>query len=160
MGYTNAAGTFKQLMAAADEGVAFAWHGGDISYADDWYSGILPCADDWPVCYNGTSTELPPGDYPPDYNDPLPAGEIANQGGPLGGDMSVLYESNWDLWQQWIGTFTTKVPYMVLPGNHEATCSEFDGPGNIMTAYLNDDEANSTAPTSALTYFSCPPSQR
>ena len=36
MGYTNAHGTFAQLTKAADEGVAFAWHGGDISYADDW----------------------------------------------------------------------------------------------------------------------------
>jgi acid phosphatase len=87
MGYTNAQGTYTQLMKAIDEGIAFAWHGGDISYADDWYSGILPCADDWPVCYNGTSSELP-GPINPAYETPLPAGEIANQGGPLGGDMS------------------------------------------------------------------------
>ena len=161
MGYTNAGGTHQQLMKAVDEGVAFAWHGGDISYADDWYSGILPCADDWPVCYNGTSTELPGGGpIPAEYQVPLPDGEIANQGGPLGGDMNVLYESNWDLWQQWMVNITAKIPYMVLPGNHEATCSEFDGPGNILTAYLNDDEANSTAPKSQLTYYSCPPSQR
>jgi hypothetical protein len=60
MGYTNAQGTYQQLIKAVDAGeVAFAWHGGDISYADDWYSGILPCEDDWPVCYNGTSSELP-----------------------------------------------------------------------------------------------------
>lgn len=161
MGYTNAGGTHQQLMKAIDDGAAFAWHGGDISYADDWYSGILPCEDDWPVCYNGTSTELPGGGpIPAEYQVPLPKGEIANQGGPQGGDMSVLYESNWDLWQQWMSNITTKIPYMVLPGNHEATCSEFDGPGNILTAYLNDDEANSTAPESQLTYFSCPPSQR
>ncbi|TVY90126.1 Acid phosphatase [Lachnellula willkommii] len=161
MGYTNAGGTHKQLMKAVDEGVAFAWHGGDLSYADDWYSGILPCEDDWPVCYNGTSTELPGGDpIPAEYLVPLPKGEIANQGGPLGGDMSVLYESNWDLWQQWMVNITSKIPYMVLPGNHEATCSEFDGPGNILTAWLNDDKANSTAPESELTYYSCPPSQR
>jgi hypothetical protein len=95
MGYTNAAGTYTYLNQAVDEGIAFAWHGGDISYADDWYSGILPCADDWPVCYNGTSSDLPGGfPTPPDYLVPLPQGEIANQGGPLGGDMSVLYESN------------------------------------------------------------------
>lgn len=74
--------------------------------------------------------------------------------------MSVLYESNWDLWQQWMVNITKQVPYMVLPGNHEATCSEFDGPGNILTAYLNNNETNSTAPKSELTYFSCPPSQR
>ncbi len=161
MGYTNAAGTFKYLTKAVDDdGIAFTWHGGDLSYADDWYSGILPCESDWPVCYNGTSTSLPPGDYPVEYDTPLPAGEVANQGGPLGGDMSVLYESNWDLWQQWVGKVTTKVPYMVLPGNHEASCAEFDGPGNVLTAYLNDDEANTTVAKSNLTYYSCPPSQR
>lgn len=161
MGYTNAAGTFKQLQTLIQQGAAFAWHGGDISYADDWYSGILPCASDWPVCYNGTSSELPGGVVDdPDYLTPLPAGEIANQGGPLGGDMSVIYESNWDLWQQWTNPVTTKVPYMVLPGNHEASCAEFDGPGNVMTAYLNGNEPNTTSPTSNLTYYSCPPSQR
>jgi hypothetical protein len=36
MGYTNAAGTYKQLLEAVDDGAAFAWHGGDLSYADDW----------------------------------------------------------------------------------------------------------------------------
>jgi acid phosphatase len=30
MGYTNAGGTYQQLLKAVDEGVAFAWHGGDI----------------------------------------------------------------------------------------------------------------------------------
>jgi hypothetical protein len=161
MGYTNAHGTFKQLKKAVDDGVAFAWHGGDISYADDWYSGILPCASDWPVCYNGTSTTLPGGPpIPKEYDVPLPKGEIANQGGPLGGDMSVLYESNWDLWQQWTNKVTKKVPYMVLPGNHEATCAEFDGPNNELTAYLVNDKSNSTAPKSNLTYYSCPPSTR
>lgn len=79
MGYTNAGGTYQQLTKAIGEGVAFAWHGGDISYADDWYSGILPCEDDWPVCYNGTSSELP-GPITPEYDTPLPAGEIPNQG--------------------------------------------------------------------------------
>lgn len=161
MGYTNAAGTFQQLLNIVGEGAAFAWHGGDLSYADDWYSGILPCEDDWPVCYNGTSTTLP-GDAPVPaiYDAPLPSGEVANQGGPQGGDMSVLYESNWDLWQQWIAPVTSKVPYMVVPGNHEASCAEFDGPKNILTAYLNDGIANGTAPESNLTYYSCPPSQR
>jgi hypothetical protein len=162
MGYTNAAGTFKQIAQLVDAGTtAFAWHGGDISYADDWYSGVLPCASDWPVCYNGTSTELPGGfPIPPEYDVPLPAGEVANQGGPQGGDMSVIYESNWDLWQQWLNSITTKVPYMVLPGNHEASCGEFDGPNNDMTAYLVDDISNGTAAKSELTYYSCPPSQR
>ncbi|KAL2864405.1 purple acid phosphatase family protein [Aspergillus lucknowensis] len=161
MGYTNAKGTHQQLLKAANEGTAFAWHGGDISYADDWYSGILPCADDWPVCYNGTSTELPGGaPVPEEYKKPVPNGEIPSQGGPQGGDMSVLYESNWDLWQQWLGNITLKIPYMVLPGNHEAACAEFDGPGNVLTAYLNDDISNGTAPETNLTYYSCPPSQR
>lgn len=160
MGYTNAVGTFSHLVQAVEEGAAFAWHGGDLSYADDWYSGILPCADDWPVCYNGTSSELPPGDHLDSYNTPVPAGEIPSQGGPHGGDMSTLYESNWDLWQQWINDVTTKVPYMVLPGNHEPACAEFDGPGNVLTAYLNDDVSNGTAAKANLTYYSCPPSQR
>ncbi|KAH8703115.1 acid phosphatase AphA [Talaromyces proteolyticus] len=161
MGYTNAQGTFRELQKMVKEGAAFAWHGGDLSYADDWYSGILPCEDSWPVCYNGTNTELPGGGPIPDeYKVPLPAGEIANQGGPRGGDMSVLYESNWDLWQQWILNVTTKIPYMALVGNHEASCAEFDGPGNVLTAYLNNDKSNSTASKSGLNYYSCPPSQR
>lgn len=160
MGYSNAQGTHKYLVQAANDGTAFAWHGGDISYADDWYSGILPCEDSWPVCYNGTSTRLPGGDVPKEYNQPLPSGEIPNQGSPYGGDMSVLYESNWDLWQQWMGDITKKIPYMVLPGNHEAACAEFDGPGNIMTAYLNNNITNGTAPKEDLTYYTCPPSQR
>ncbi|RDW61121.1 purple acid phosphatase family protein [Aspergillus mulundensis] len=161
MGYTNAQGTHRQLLAAADKGAAFAWHGGDLSYADDWYSGILPCADDWPVCYNGTSTALPGGGPIPDeYLRPLPAGESPNQGGPNGGDMSVLYESNWDLWQQWMANLTTRIPHMVMPGNHESACAEFDGPGNPMTAYLNNGIPNGTAPATNLTYYSCPPSQR
>lgn len=103
MGYTNAKGTHKYLKQGTDaEELSFLWHGGDISYADDWYSGILPCEADWDVCYNGTSTELPntpPAPLPAEYNTPLPAGEVPNQGGPEGGDMSVVYESNFDLWQ-------------------------------------------------------------
>jgi hypothetical protein len=162
MGYTNAHGTHQYLGNAVEDGLAFAWHGGDISYADDWYSGILPCESSWPVCYNGSSTRLPGGPpYPAEYLDaPLPAGEVPNQGGPQGGDMSVLYESNWDLWQQWMNTISTKVPYMVLPGNHEAACAEFDGGNNTLTAYLNNDQANSSAAKSALNYYSCPESQR
>lgn len=103
---------------------------------------------------------MPPGDYPESYNTPLPEGERPSQGGPLGGDISVVYEANWDLWQQWFNSVTLKVPYMVLPGNHEAACAEFDGPGNVLTAYLNNDEPNATAPATNLTYYSCPPSQR
>jgi hypothetical protein len=162
MGYTNAAGTLKQMSLAVDDGVAFAWHGGDISYADDWYSGIIPCESSWPLCYNGSSSEFPGGVVDnPDYLEPLPEGEVPTQGSPRGGDMSSLYESNWDLWQQWTNTITTKVPYMVLPGNHEAACAEFDGGNHELSAYLNDNKANSTGnSTSRLTYYSCPESQR
>lgn len=167
MGYTNAQGTWQQLVKAIDDedGISFAWHGGDISYADDWYSGILPCQltgdDAWPVCYNGTDSTLPgPAPVPDYYKVPLPAGEIADQGGPQGGDMSVIYESNWDLWQQWLNNISAKVPYMVLPGNHEASCAEFDGPGNVLTSYLNKNETNTTTADSGLTYYSCPPTQR
>ncbi|RFU24992.1 hypothetical protein B7463_g11347, partial [Scytalidium lignicola] len=162
MGYTNAGGTMRELKKAVSDGIAFVWHGGDISYADDWYSGILPCESDWPVCYNGTSSELPGGVVDnEDYLEPLPAGEVPNQGGPHGGDMSVLYESNWDLWQQWTNPVTTKIPYMVMPGNHEASCAEFDGAKAELAAYLNQDQPNSTAnSTDYLTYYSCPPSQR
>jgi hypothetical protein len=113
-----------------------------------------------PVCYNGTSSKLPGGVDNPDYDVPLPAGEVPGQGGPLGGDMSVLYESNWDLWQQWLTGITTKVPYQVLPGNHEVSCTEFDGPNNELTAYLDEDKSNSTATKSTLSYYSCPASQR
>lgn len=111
MGYTNAAGTMEQLIANSDD-LAFVWHGGDLSYADDWYSGILPCTDDWPVCYDGADSTLPGGVIDnEDYLTPLPTGEIADQGGPEGGDMSVLYESNWDLWQQWTNNITMKVSF-------------------------------------------------
>ncbi|KAE8330366.1 Metallo-dependent phosphatase-like protein [Aspergillus sergii] len=159
MGYTNAQGTHKYLTKAASE-AAFAWHGGDISYADDWSSGIMACEDSWPVCYNGSSTSLPGGVITSEYKKPLPQGEIPNQGGPQGGDMSVIYESNWDLWQQWMGNITKKIPYMVLPGNHEAACAEFDGPNNVLSAYLDHNEPNSTWTKDDLNYYSCPPSQR
>jgi len=49
---------------------------------------------------------------------------------------------------------------MTVPGNHEASCMEFDGGANVMTAYMNNDVVNGSAPKSALTYYSCPPSQR
>ena len=59
MGYTNAKGTYKYLNDAVDnDGVEFAWHGGDISYADDWYDGILPCEADW-VCFTYTPCAPP-----------------------------------------------------------------------------------------------------
>lgn len=124
MGYTNAGGTMNLINQGANDGTySFAWHGGDLSYADDWYSGILPCESDWPVCYNGTSSQLPPGDFPASYKIPLPEGEIANQGGPNGGDMSVLYESNWDLWQQWINPITNAIPYMTTLGKFRSFCT-------------------------------------
>lgn len=159
MGYTNAGGTYRQLNKAIDDGIAFAWHGGDISYADDWYLGIFPCVSGWPVCYNGSESKLP-GGVTDEYDKPLPEGEVPNWGGPFGGDISTIYESNWDLWQQWLNNITTRIPYMVLPGNHEITCSEFDGPNNELSAYLDNNEVNSTSPKSALNYYSCPPSQR
>ncbi|KAK0923077.1 hypothetical protein LTR91_015162 [Friedmanniomyces endolithicus] len=163
MGYTNALGTYKQLNNVVDnDNVAFAWHGGDISYADDWYDGILPCEADWDVCYNGTSTRLPntpPAPFPVEYDIPVPAGEVPNQGSSNGGDMSMVYESNWDLWQNWMNSITKKVPYMVNPGNHEAACAEFDGTNGQLSAYLNDDQSNSTS-NGSLTYYSCPTSQR
>lgn len=161
MGYANAQGTHRELLNAINEGTAFAWHGGDISYADSWSSGIFACSDDWPLCYNGTSSRIPGGvPIPEEYKEPLPAGEIPNQGTPQGGDSSVIYESNWDIWQQWMSNITKQIPYMVAPGNHEAACTEFDGPGNPLTAYLNDNVSNGTAPETNLTYYSCPPSQR
>ncbi|KAI8632868.1 Metallo-dependent phosphatase-like protein [Xylariaceae sp. FL1651] len=162
MGYTNAKGTHKQLSSAAQSGkLAFAWHGGDISYADDWYDGILPCSEDWDVCSNGSHSSLPPGDIDPGYQTgELPKGEIPNQGTPQGGDISVIYESNWDLWQQWLNSVTQYIPYQVLPGNHEAACAEFDD-GGWLTAYLNNNQTNTTAPASQfLTYYSCPVTQR
>lgn len=123
-----------------------------------WFAGILPCADWWPTCYNGSSSTFP-AEPNPEYLEPLPAGEIPNLGTPRGGDTSVMYEPSWDLWQQWMNNITTKVPYMVLPGNHEATCAEGDGAGHLLTAYLNDDKLNSTT-EEFLDYYSCPPSQR
>ncbi|KAF4986942.1 hypothetical protein FGRMN_10614 [Fusarium graminum] len=162
MGYTNALGTYKYLKQAVSDGVAFAWHGGDLSYADDWYSGIIPCNfTQWPVCYNGTSTSLPGNaTIPKDYNTSLPIGEIPNVGSPRGGDVSVLYESNWDIWQQWMNNITLKIPYMVLPGNHEATCADHDNYPYILSAYLDEDKPDSTSNESTLNYYSCPPSQR
>ena len=160
MGYTNAKGTHAQLINAVDSGVAFAWHGGDISYADDWYWGINPCdGNPGDECYNGTSSTLPPV-YNIEYDAPLPAGEIPDIGGPEGGDFSVIYETNWDLWQNWMNAITTRVPYMTNPGNHEAACVEGDSTGNELSAYLNNGTLNETMANSTLSYWSCPPSQR
>ncbi|KAF5633554.1 acid phosphatase [Fusarium sp. NRRL 25303] len=168
MGYTNANGTYffmNQHMNDKD-GLAFVWHGGDLSYADDWYSGIVQCnSSAWPVCYNGSNSSLPNNDTNPDYFDtPLPKGEIPNQGSPRGGDMGVLYESNWDLWQQWMNNITMKIPYIVLPGNHEATCADHDNTPFVLSSYLNENKTDTPMsgdnPNATLTYYSCPPSQR
>ncbi|ENH74289.1 Acid phosphatase [Fusarium oxysporum f. sp. cubense race 1] len=168
MGYTNANGTYKYMNQTMyeEEGLAFVWHGGDLSYADDWYSGIIQCnASVWPVCYNGSFSSLPNNDTNPDYfKTPLPENEIPNQGSPRGGDVGVLYESNWDLWQQWMNTITMKIPYIVLPGNHEATCADHDNTPYVLSSYLNENKTNTTMsadnPNATLTYYSCPPSQR
>ncbi|KAF5648635.1 acid phosphatase [Fusarium sp. NRRL 52700] len=167
MGYTNANGTYSFMNQAVKDGeLAFVWHGGDLSYADDWYSGIVQCNfSAWPVCYNGSNSSLPNNDTNPDYFDtPLPVGEIPNQGSPRGGDVGVLYESNWDLWQQWMNNITMKIPYIVLPGNHEVTCADHDNTPFLLSSYLNENKTDtpmsSDNPNSTLTYYSCPPSQR
>jgi len=41
-------------------------------------------------------------------------------------DVNLLdsYEGSWDSWQEWMVPITSAVPYMTLPGNHEASCQE------------------------------------
>jgi len=34
------------------------------------------------------------------------------------------YEGSWDKWQNWMAPITQAKPYMVMPGNHEVTCTE------------------------------------
>ncbi|KAJ7725426.1 Metallo-dependent phosphatase-like protein [Mycena maculata] len=172
MGYTNAKGTHLQMLAAAGAGAAFAWHGGDISYADDTFYAVSPCnpfnaslpanSTLQQTCYNGSMSTLPGGVDNPDYYIPLPAGEFPAIGSPEGGDMSTMYEPNWDLWQQWMNPITTSVPYMVTPGNHEAACSEGDNTSNNETTAMLELnlKPGSSAPVSNLSYYSCPPSQR
>jgi len=43
-------------------------------------------------------------------------------------EVAVLntYEGTWDAWQNWMAPITSAVPYMVLPGNHEAACQEVE----------------------------------
>ena len=179
MGYTNAMGTHAQLIEAVDTGIAFAWHGGDISYADNWYGessfteleeirgssvgaeGIQPCRapNVSSVCWNGTDLGVPPGDDTI-YDQPLPPNEMPNNGGPNGGDLSTIYESNWDLWQNWMNPITMRVPYLVGPGNHEAACTEGDTVNNTLSGLLVDGKINETEAKSLLNYYSCPPSQR
>lgn len=60
-----------------------------------------------------------------------------------------------------MNSITKHVPYMVAPGNHEATCAEFDGPNNEVSAMLDDGKApGSHKANKTITYYSCPPSQR
>ena len=163
MGYTNAEGTYTQMINAISSGAAFVWHGGDLSYADDWFNGILPCVlngtGKQSHCYNGTDSYQPyDGDLR--FNIPLPDGAVPDQGTPQGGDMSAMYETNWDLWQNWMNPITSRVPYMTIPGNHEATCSERDGPNHELTAYMEHNMTNSTYGSDGLNYYSCPASQR
>lgn len=180
MGYTNAKGTHQRLVDAVQDGAKFVWHGGDIceskvpptatsniiAYADQWYGGILPCVLEgpkaWDLCYNGSDTTLPGGVIDnPDYYIPVPEGEIPSQGTPNGGDISTMYEVNWDLWQQWMNSITKHVPYIVSAGNHEAACAEFDGPNNELSAILDDNQpVGSHKDNKTITYYSCPPSQR
>lgn len=166
MGYTNARDTHLRLLDGVADGLSFVWHGGDISYADQWFAGIIPCvlegAKKWDLCYNGSQTTLPGGKIDSDeYYIPVPEGEIPSQGGPNGGDISSIYETNWDLWGQFMNPITKHVPYMVAPGNHEATCAEFDGPNNEISAILDDNlPPGSHKNKSTLNYYSCPPSQR
>ncbi len=128
MGYTDAKGTHAQLIEAVDSGIAFAWHGGDISYADDWFEGILPCVltgANAENCYNGqvscrpprrpnadvyagSASTLPPGDDEDFTGYPLPPNEIPDRGTPNGGDFSTMYETNWDLWQNWMNPISSE----------------------------------------------------
>jgi hypothetical protein len=66
-GYINAQSTHKMLNKAAQDGAAFARHGGGISYSDDFYLGIIGCTEGIDECYNGTSSSLPPGNEDANY---------------------------------------------------------------------------------------------
>ena len=114
------------------------------------------------VCYNGTSSRVPFDSNYPEYLLPLPSGEHPTKGGPWGGDSSTIYERNWDIWQQWMNPITQFTPYMVIPGNHEASCvGTADPAGNLTTAlYVEGLPAGSTAPVSNLSYWTCPETQR
>ena len=122
------------------------WHGGDISYADDWADGVVPC---------GPGYDCVPS------NGAQPAHEGS---GDRGGDVDAVYETNWDEWQLWFNTITQKQPHMVMPGNHEAACVEFDGSSPYpVAAELNENSTSGDITNindKYLTYYSCPPSQR
>lgn len=123
---------------------------------------MLEGPNKWDLCYNGSDTTLPGGVIDSEeYYIPVPEGEIPSQGSPYGGDISTMYETNWDLWQQWMNAVTKHVPYHVSPGNHEAACAEFDGPNHEVSAILDDNKPpGSTKANKTLTYYSCPESQR
>jgi hypothetical protein len=167
MGYTNAKGTHQYLTEAVEQGTAFVWHGGDISYADNWLNPLSPCQanETLTTCYNGTSSTgenpaFPNGVDNPDYYIPLPAGEKASDSDPWGGDSSTIYENNWDIWQQWMNSVSNYVPYMVAPGNHETACLEGDNANGNAAAILIDDLTAGSNDTKKLNYYSCPASQR
>ena len=123
MGHTNAQGTYNALLRSVIDGTSFAWHNGDISYADDTFRGVRVCDDpynastpltDLLVCWNASYSTQPNGVTDPEYYEPIPAGELqGNQGSPRGGDVSPMFENNWDIWQQWLNPVTMQIPYMV-----------------------------------------------
>ena len=160
MGYTNAAGTHKQLVGEVERGMAFAWSGGDMSYADDWYEAMVPCVNTSIRCYNGSNSHVPVEYNNPDYLLPVPSNETDNIAGPYGGDSSTLYERNWDIWQNWMNDVTQYVPNMVMPGNHEAACVEGDAPQGQVTALLVEGKYPGTEAKSNVSYGTCPASQR
>ena len=54
---------------------------------------------------------------------------------------------------------TTRIPYMINPGNHEASCAENDV-GTVLSAYFTNNVTDSEWPDYDLNYYSCPESQR
>lgn len=60
------------------------------------------------------------------------------------GDETNSYTQSWDNWQQWMNNVSTKVPYMVIPGNHEVSCLEGDSKHLIGNG----------------SYYDCPQTQR
>lgn len=81
---------------------------------------------------------------------------------PNGNSVRSQTDESRDLWQQWMTPIAKSVPYMVAPGNHEASCAGGDNSAkNEVSAVLEDDlPPGSSAPKSNVTYWSCPPSQR
>ena len=72
----------------------------------------MVCMLTWKLNIESNHSSLsntPPAPFPPEYNIPVPAGEVPDQGGPQGGDASSIYETNWDIWQQWMEPVFSKV---------------------------------------------------